>query len=267
MKLHERDYMDLTDDERAEWQSWRQQEVVKVGKSEARRSRFRDYPKAARHFTSLFPNQYLDIVELKDEARLNEQLDCFRKLLDAPKVNERQILNFIKKECTHFIIGSILKNYYSFGHHDAYLFPEFPLGTSFKVDYVLSGKSSDGYSFVFVELESPCDDATLSNGDLGFSFRKGLNQIADWDVWLDGHFSSLAETFNKCKQEGESLPQEFVKYDKSRIHYVVIAGRRSDFLDKTYRTRRQKLRDNTELILHCDNVVDAAQDVIGCATY
>jgi len=267
MQLHERDYTYLTDEERAEWQSLQKQEVVKVGDLEVSQSRFRDYPKAARHFTSLFPNQYLDIVELEDEARLNEQLDRFRQLLDEPQVNERAILKFINKERAHFIIGSILNSYYSFGHHDAYMFPEFPLGTTYKLDYLLTGKSSDGWSFIFVELESPNGSATLSNGELGSSFRKGLNQIADWDAWLDGHFPSLAETFNKCKRKEESLPREFVEYDKTRIHYVVVAGRRNDFLERTYRTRRKRMRDNAELLLHYDNVVEAAKYVIGRNTY
>lgn len=271
MKLYERDYMQLTDDEYAEWQSLQEQEVVdkidKIGTMEIRQSRFRDYPKAARHFRSLFPNNYLDIVELKDETRLNEQLDRFRQLLDSSQVNERKILNFINNDGVYFIIASLLKNYYSFGHHAAFLFPEFPLGTSYKVDYLLVGRSSGGWSFVFVELESPNENVTLANGDLGASFRKGLSQIADWDNWLDGHFSSLIETFDKCRSQDASLPHEFVTLEKPRIHYLVVAGRRNDFLERTYRTRRKKLRDNAELILHYDNVIDAAEDIIGRETY
>jgi len=265
MKLFERDYTQLTDDEYAQWQELRGEEVAdKLGKF--RQSRFRDYPKAVRHFLSLFPNQYLDIVELKDETCLNSLLDNFRTLLDAPEVNERQILNFINGKCAYFIIASILKKYYSFGHHDAFLFREFPLGTSYKVDYFLTGQSSDGWSFVFVELEAPNQGITLANGELGLSFRKGLNQIADWDTWLDANFSSLRETFEKCRNSTKSLPSEFVTLDKSRIDYVVVAGRRNDFHDKTYNTRRKK-RQTSELLLHYDNVVDAAQDVIGRSTY
>ena len=268
MKLFERDYMRLTDAERTEWQSLREAEVVdKTGSIEVRVSKFHDYPKAARHFDSLFPNQYLDIVELADTDRLNTLLNDFQKLIDSPQANEREILNYISSTHSHFIIGAILKNNYSFGHHDAFLFREFPLGTSHKADYLLVGQSSDGWSFVFVELESPNENVTLKNGDLGASFRKGLNQISDWDAWIDGHFPSLTEVFSKCKHPDTALPDEFVKLDKSRIHYVVVAGRRTDFLDKTYRTRRTKLRDNAELILHYDNVVDAARGVIGGETY
>jgi hypothetical protein len=107
----------------------------------------------------------------------------------------------------------------------------------------------------------------LKNGDLGTAFRKGLSQIAEWDQWIDGHFSSLNEVFSKFKQKGKHLPDAFVSLDKTRIYYLVIAGRRSDFREKTYLARRKKLRDNGELILHYDNLVDAAQNIIGRATY
>jgi hypothetical protein len=268
MKLFDRDYNSLTADEEAEWHSLQVKEVVgKLAGKPVIKSRFREYPKAARHFTSIFPNNYLDIVELNDEQRLNEELDRFRELLDDPQVNERMILNFINNREAYFIVASVLKNHYSFGHHDAYLFREFPLGTSYKVDYVLVGKSSDGWSFVFAELEAPNQGATLADGDLGLPFRKGLKQIANWDTWLDAHFSSLAEVFHRCRRDNEPLPDEFLALDKSRIHFLVVAGRRSDFLDKTYRTRRKKLRDNAQLLLHYDNLVDAAQGIIGGLTY
>jgi hypothetical protein len=268
MRLYDRDYNSLTPDEESEWRSLQAQETVsKTGDFAITVSLFRDYPKAARHFTSLFPNNYLDIVELKDEARLNEQVDRFQQLLDSPRVTERGMLNFIKKNHAYFIVGALLKDRYSFGHHDAYLFPEFRLGNSHTVDYLLVGQSSDGWSFLFVEFESPNENSTLRNGDLGSSFRKGLSQIAEWDQWIDGHFSSLTETFSRLKGKDKTLPLEFVTLDKTRIYYLVVAGRRSDFLERTYRARRKRLRDNAELILHYDNVVDAARNIIGRETY
>ena len=209
----------------------------------------------------------MDTVDLKEEKHLNLLLADFRALLDTPDVNEQKMLNFLNGKHAYFIVASILGSYYSFGHHQAFLFREFPLGTSYRVDYFLAGKSSGGWSFVFVELESPNHNITLANGELGSSFRKGLNQVADWDSWLDANFSSLRETFGKCKNPKVSLPSEFVVLDKSRVHYVVVAGRRTDFQDKTYSTRRKKLRDSSELLLHYDNMVDAAQDIIRGKTY
>lgn len=59
---------------------------------------------------------------------------------------------YIKLNKKWYIPGSIFLNY-NFGHHDAYLFPEQKLGNEYTVDYMLVGKSSDGYSVVLVEFE------------------------------------------------------------------------------------------------------------------
>jgi hypothetical protein len=71
----------------------------------------------------------------------------------------------------------------------------------------------------------------------------------------------------KEQKKGEALPDEFHHLDKTRINYVVIAGRRSDFDEKTYRIRRKNQKDNSVLILHYDNVIDSAEKLIGEATY
>ena len=124
-------------------------------------------------------------------------------------------------------VGSLLKTYFHFGHHSAHLFPEFRLGNSFLVDFLLVGKDSGGWSFVLVELEAPAGNITLKNGDLGSAVRKGLSQVESWDEWREARYGSLAETFDKSRRSDVCLPREFIALDKSRIHYVVVAGRRS----------------------------------------
>ncbi len=267
MKLYTRDYTELTDDELAEWKAIQQSELVnKIGDLEIKKSRFSEYPKAARHFDSLFPNNYLDPVELRDVERLTKQLNQFRDVLDSNDVTERTILNFINGQQTYFIIASVLKKYFHFGHHDAFLFPEFPLGNSYQVDYLLVGRSSGGWDFVLVELEAPSGQITLKNGELGSVFRKGIEQVKDWDVWLQAHYSSIKETFDKYRRGSESLPDEFFVLDKSRMNFVVVAGRRSDFKEKTYRESRN-MKASSALILHYDNLIDASENIIGQSTY
>jgi hypothetical protein len=269
MNLYKRDFTKLTAEEDAAWCEVKEQEHEgKYGKFSLKKNLFRKYPKAARHFVHLFPNHYLDIVELENQCQLQEQVQAFSHLLQSEGVNERAILNFIKVNRAYFIVGAILKSYhYRFGHHEAYLFPEFQLGNSHQVDYLLVGKGSGGYEFVFVEFEAPSGQITMGNGDLGASFRKGLAQVQDWDTWLEARYVSLKETFDKHRQLSAALPDEFTSMDKSRLHFAVVAGRRVDFQDRTYRIRRKKLTDERCLLLHYDNLVDAAQNVIGKATY
>lgn len=267
MNLYERDYTILTEDEDRTWRDLKNKEVVgSIGRFTIKHSQHHQYSKAARHFDSYFPNHYLDIFELDEKERLSTQLHEFSTLLNSDGVKEREILYFINSKYAYFLIASILTNY-RFGHHGAYLFPEFQIGNSYKADYLIVGKGSGGWEFVFVELEAPNGKITRQNGDLGEAFQKGLIQIGNWDAWLDAYYSSLSETFRKHMKKGNSLPDEFTIMDKSRLHFVVVAGRRDNFKEKTYRIQRKKLYDERVLILHYDNLVDYAQNVIGKRTY
>ncbi|MGR5907333.1 Shedu anti-phage system protein SduA domain-containing protein [Bacillus paranthracis] len=156
---------------------------------------------------------------------------------------------------------------YDFGHHNAFIFPEFQLGNSYQVDFLLVGKSSSGYHFIFVELEDPYKQITLKDGELGSAFIKGMRQTRDWKYWLEQDFQSLSTVFSKYKHPQMTLPTEFFKYDSSRIHYIVVAGKRENFNEKTYRlSRMSKLQDNTAL-LHYNNLYDKAIDLMNRATY
>lgn len=270
MKIHSRDYCILTQEEKEEWEILKEKEIVPgIGNGDfvVRRSLYREYPVAVRHYKSLFPNNHLDIVELQQTERLTSLAEMFLAVIDSPNSNERSILNWIREEKAYFIIASIMKGYYSFGHHDAFVFPEFQLGNSFQVDYLIVGRSSGGYEFIFVELEHPNKNITLANGHLGDAMRKGERQVTDWKYWLESNYTTLYETYKKYKSPRKDLTEEFIKYDSSRIHYVVVAGRRNDFNDRTYQLKRQKRQTENILMLHYDNLYDSAKALIGEPTY
>lgn len=267
MKLYERDYSILNEEEIIEWN--RVKESEKNGTLFGRINKFREYPKAARHYSSLFPNNYLDIEELKDEKYIRVVANEFLNKLNETNINERKILNFINDNQYYVIIASILK-LYNFGHHDAYLFKEFPLGTSYKVDYLLIGKGSGGYEFVFIELEKSNERIFIQSGELGETFNKGLRQIANWKRWCENHFLSLREIFVKCRSKDKDLPSEFISNDSTRRHYVVVAGRRTDFeknSETTYTVRREMRRDKGIELLHYDNLYKFTLDIIGNNSY
>jgi hypothetical protein len=263
MKLFERDYRVLTAEEKATLEKVDRLQTRVYGDMVARTGSIRDFSKPARHYISLFPNNYLDIVELQEEELLRERFGAFKALVDA-KPTEREVIRFIKDTQSYFIVGSILDDY-RFGHHDAFLFPEFPLGNSYGVDYLLVGNGSGGWEFVFVELESPCLGCVLTNGELGEPFRRGLKQIEDWRAWLEANFLSLREVFERATGGNATLPKEFINLDMTRLHFVVIAGRRADYKPKTYRL--QRLQPQNTSILHYDNLLEYAEGIIGCSTY
>lgn len=268
MNIYDRDYNSLTEQERIEWKRIKKEETVHLGDFTVTQSKFHEYPKAVRHYESLFPNNYLDIMDLQKVDELNKLIEQFSKLLENNHSNERDILSFINENKAYPIIASLLKEY-SFGHHDAFIFPEFQLGNSYRVDYLLIGRNSGGHEFIFVELEHPNKKIFLKDGTLGEAFRKGLNQIDDWKRWLEIHFSSLHETFTKYRNPKLSLPEEFLITDRTRYHYVVVAGRRNDFEKNhhiTYRLRREAAEKKIQL-LHYDNLYDKAKSIVGENNY
>lgn len=169
--------------------------------------------------------------------------------------NELEILRFINKETKAFyLIGSIF-SYYDFGHHDAYVFPEFQIG-KYRADYLLVGSNSDGYSFIFVELEHPVNGITIKSGDLGDAYRKGISQLKDWESFLISNYNDITNRLKQCKHPDVQLPDEFYSLDPTRFHYVVVAGRRDDLVDKTRRIRREHLIQQRIKLLHYDNICD-----------
>lgn len=271
MTLYDRDFNSITDKEKSLWEELKEQEKVFVNGKPSdiiRKSLYTQYPVAVRHNLSLFPNNFVDSVELRSESEsLKLKLQEFGILLENTQTTERQILNFIKDKKAYFLIGSILKSNYRFGHHSLFIFPEFKLPPNFQVDYLIIGKNSDGHHFIFVELENPYGQITISDGSYGETIRKGIKQIDDWEIWLEENFSHLRLVFEQALGKTENLPKEFTVFDKTRMHYVVVAGRRKDYNDKTYRLQRSNLEQRKLQVFHYDNIIDFANETIGTHSY
>ncbi|KQC00949.1 Shedu anti-phage system protein SduA domain-containing protein [Pedobacter sp. Hv1] len=212
-------------------------------------------PNAYYNYSSLFPNNHILFDFEKHGKVIGQKLEGFAALVEAEETTERDILNYIRTTESYFILESLLMDFYT-GNHEAYLFREFALPPNYIVDFLLVGKNSGGYEFIFIEFESPNADITLKDGNLGVAFRNGIKQIEDWDLWLESNFSSLKNVFKKYKNPDVDLPEEFYELDKTRIHYIVVAGKRKDFTPKTYRLKRKNI--NGVKILHYDNVLDQA---------
>lgn len=270
MKLYNTDFHTISDEDKKVWEQLQEKEIVyHDGKpTSIRKSLYHDYPKSVRHFLSLFPNNFIDATDLtKSSEQLKAILTNFETLLNNSATTERDILNFIRDNNAYFIIGSLLKNNYTFGHHALFLFPEFKMPPNYQADYLLAGKNSDGHHFVFVELENPYGDITLQDGTYGTTIRKGVKQVEDWEIWLEQNFSNLKLVFEGLQNKSVVLPDEFRDFDKTRIHYVVVAGRRKDYTERTYRQRRNNLEQRKLLVIHYDNLIDYASETIGTLTY
>jgi hypothetical protein len=259
--LYDRDYRILTPKEQAQLQKARDYAAKRKEYTVMQLYRFHSLmPEAGHYYESLFPNNFLHTKVLKDHEKLDLVSQQFLAVLDNDPT-ERAVLNFINSNHHYFLIGAILKSSYFFGHHASYAFKEFELPPNFIADYLLVGKNSGGHEFVFVELESPSGPIVNTDGTFGTSIRKGLKQIEDWDHWIDGHFGYLKLMFQKYLGtiETKIMPDEFITLDKTRIHYALVAGRRKDYKERTYRARRKLKRERNITLLHYDNLIDAVQ--------
>ena len=257
--LFDRDYRILTEEEIRTWEKvestfkkHKEKNGNAINPKELNRY-YNDLPLAALHHKQLFPNNYLNLPEMKKQAHKNNVFKKFEQLLDNT-CTEREILNFIKDNQAYYIIATIFDGY-RFGHHNAFLFREFELPPNFVADFLLVGKSSGGFEFIFIELESPYGQITNKDGSFGTVIRKGIRQINDWDDWIEKNYYILRLVFEKNIGTMEALPKEFFELEKSRIHYVVVAGRRSDYVEKTYQLRRKLLKSNNILLMHYDNLL------------
>ncbi len=221
---------------------------------------------AVRHNLSLFPNNLVVLQDEKDSKDLETINSEFYSLIHKDGALEQEVLNFINHTPAYHIVCGILMDRFQFGHHECYLFKELWLGTQYRADYLIIGKGSGGYEFVFVEFEKPDGRITLKNGHIGDAFRKGEFQIEDWKAWIDGNFSVLAKDLTRVKGEVD-MPPELERYDSTRFHYVVVSGLRSDFSETTYRTAREKASHLGIHLLHHDKLYENATELLKRDTF
>lgn len=267
MVLYDRDYMlEPTPEEMRQYEEVRKQEVPTNGRKLGKINLYPQYPEAVRHYQSLFPNNHMDLIDTKNNPNFETLNQGFFDLLNSPNVHEQLILNYIKDNKAFYIPMSILNaGGFLIGNHESYLFPEFSLGQSYRADYLLVGKSSGGYEFVFVEFENPNKNIVLQDGGLGTTFRKGIDQVKSWSRWLEGHYSALQEFWQRNTLK--PLPNEFITYKSAVMYFVVVAGRRGDFKTKTYDLRREYKREQHIMLLHYDNLYEAACKVTQYSTF
>ena len=217
MKLYQRDYCKGPNKlEMEEYERIREKE--KIGMGFCRRNLYPQYPEAIRHYNSLFPNNHIELFDWKASGKMSELTKAFEQLVHNKKSRERDILKFINHTPAPYIIGSLLI-YKDFGHHDTFIFPEFSIGAgTYFADYLIVGKNSGGYEFLFVELEAPHKSTTIKSGYEGYATRSGLNQISDWKYQIETDFVSITKEFEKACIDVDRLPQEFRQYDSTRMH-------------------------------------------------
>ena len=180
-------------------------------------------------------------------------LDCKRESKDLLEVinsanKESDVQSYIKKNKKWFIPLSILKAY-DFGHHFSCVVPEYNLGAEYRLDYLLIGKNSLGYQFVFVEFEDVNVEYKLkTENSESNKVRKGLSQIRDWKRWINQNINYFLNADGIKEFSSNVFPWGF--------RYALVVGRR-DNMDETSNQLRGDLQREVDVtIMSYDRLVD-----------
>lgn len=168
--------------------------------------------------TSLFPNNhYSRFTPIYDTTKE------FYQLITSSDTTERAILNWIASNRAWNYLFGLLRHYYRTGHHDDnYIFPEFKIGSAYVADYLLIGNSSDGYQFVFVELEAPNGRITKEKGTrFGEVINKGIEQVRDWQMYIAANWNVIVAELEKHSFSNTKLPRQLYKYCPYQIYYTL----------------------------------------------
>ncbi len=94
------------------------------------------------------------VYEIGDYHAINcdKEAKNFLDIINEAK-KENDVQRYIKKSNQKWFIPLSILKAYDFGHHFSCVVPEFQLGSQYRLDYLLVGKNSLGYQFVFVEFE------------------------------------------------------------------------------------------------------------------
>jgi hypothetical protein len=137
------------------------------------------------------------------------------------------------------------------GGHGRWVIPKKKLGDQFITDFVIGQRSSIGFEWQAVELESPLKSLFNKNGDPSQHLNHAIRQIRDWRSWLS-HNQNYAS--KSIIEHGLGLTD--ITAD---IPGLIIIGRRSENLLKNNLRRRQMMIESNIEIRTYDYLVDTLQ--------
>jgi hypothetical protein len=137
------------------------------------------------------------------------------------------------------------------GGHGRWVIPKKKLGTEHITDFVIGQRSSIGFEWQAVELESPLKPLFNKNGDPSQYLNHAIRQIQDWRSWLvvNQNYASRAIADNGLGMTDIT----------GAAPGLILIGRRNESLAQNNARRRQMARDLNIEIRTYDYLVDSLQ--------
>lgn len=171
------------------------------------------------------------LVFWKDKS--STDVDSLEERLNSAK-NERDMQSYLEEH-------PLLLIQHLGGGHGRWVIPHQKLGVQFVTDFVIAEKSSIGFEWVAVELESPIAKLFTKKGDPSATLNHAIRQISDWRAWLKKNQNYAARSRS---ENGLGL----MDID-SDIPGLIISGRESALSPDTKELRRQ-LCANLNIKIH-----------------
>ncbi len=132
----------------------------------------------------------------------------------------------------HLALNPLLVVQHLGGGHGRWVLPQKRLGAEYVPDFVVGERSSSGYEWQFVELQSPSARLFVSSsGRQSAQLDEGLRQISEWRRWLADN-----RDYARRPRSSNGLGLTDVSADDPG---VLLIGREADLTDEDRQRRRQ----------------------------
>lgn len=179
------------------------------------------------------PPDDLAEFETDDSVPQKQEFIEYKKVIEIAK-DERPIQKFFEQH------PSFLTMLIS-GGHGRWAIPQKKLGSEFIPDFVIGEKSSLGYEWYLVELESPKFLMFKNNGDQSAYLSHAIDQINKWRVWLEKNIDYATR-----KRENSGLG--LLDINGTAAGFVFIGRRR--FEDEKFKDFRRKIGESLNIRIH-----------------
>lgn len=194
------------------------------------------------------------VRETREDIRNRDPLGEFMVWWDEPTTNKRSLLKCLNAAETERPIQVYLEKhptilaYLLGGGHGRWVIPQKRLGAEFVSDFIIGEKSSIGFEWEVIELESPKSPMFTNKGDPSKTLTHAIRQIQDWRSWLKKNQDYASRSRNK---HGLGLSDI-----DSNCRGSIFIGRREQLRESDNERRRQMMSDLRIDIHSFDFLVD-----------
>jgi hypothetical protein len=157
----------------------------------------------------------------------NKETRKFKKCLSTAK-KEEELQSFLTLNPVWFALQLG-------GGHGRWVIPKQRLGSEHVTDFMIAEKSSIGFEWYAVELESPTAMMFTKAGNPTQALTHAIRQIQDWRSWL-----RLNQNYAARAKDKGGLGLTDVSAD---LPGLVLIGRRDEVDESTNERRRQMIND------------------------